>query len=266
MSDTYRYTILGCGSSAGVPRIGNDWGACDPENPRNRRRRCAMLVERISANGTTRALIDTGPDLREQLLSADVSSLDGVVYTHSHADHVHGVDDLRVVVYNLKTRLKVYADGATANALVSRFGYVFVQPEGSAYPPILDLHNIDGPVTISGAGGDIVLKPFRSKHGRIDALGFRVGGLAYLPDVSEMYEESWAAVQGLDIWVLDALRREPHPTHAHLARSLEWITRAAPRQAVLTNMHIDLDYEAVKAETPDNVVPAYDGMVLCLPA
>lgn len=266
MSDTYRYTILGCGSSAGVPRIGNDWGECDPKNPKNRRRRCAMLVERIGQNGTTRALIDTGPDLREQLLTADISELDGVVYTHSHADHVHGVDDLRVVVYNIKERLKVYADGATANALIARFGYVFVQPAGSAYPPILDLINIDGPITISGAGGDIVLEAFKAKHGRIDALGFRVGGLAYLPDVSDMYDESWEAVQGLDIWVLDALRREPHPTHAHLAQSLEWIERAAPKQAVLTNMHIDLDYETVKAETPENVTPAFDGMVLSLPA
>jgi len=266
MSDTYRYTVLGCGSSAGVPRIGNDWGACDPQNPKNRRRRCAMLVERVGKNGTTRALIDTGPDLREQLLSADVSELDGVVYTHSHADHVHGVDDLRVVVYNLKNRLKVYADGDTANALISRFGYVFVQPAGSAYPPILDLINIDGPVTISGAGGDIVLEPFTVKHGRIDALGFRIGGLAYLPDVSDIYDQSWAALHGLDIWVLDTLRREPHPTHAHLARSLEWIERAAPKQAVLTNMHIDLDYETLAAETPDNVTPAYDGMVLSLPA
>lgn len=266
MSDTYRYTILGCGSSAGVPRIGNDWGACDPTNPKNRRRRCAMLVERVGPNGTTRALIDTGPDLREQLLSAGISTLDGVIYTHFHADHVHGIDDLRVVVYNLKNRLKVYADAAMVNDLIARFGYVFVQPPGSAYPPILDLLNIDGPVSISGAGGDIVLEPFTVKHGRIDSLGFRIGGLAYLPDVSDMYDESWEAVQGLDIWVLDALRREPHPTHAHLARSLEWIERAAPKQAVLTNMHIDLDYAAVEAETPANITPAYDGMVLSLPA
>ncbi len=266
MSDILRYTILGCGSSAGVPRIGPDWGNCDPANPRNRRRRCALLIERISEAGTTRALIDTGPDLREQLLSANVAKLDGVVYTHSHADHVHGVDDLRVVVYNLKERLKIYADGATANALIARFGYVFVQPEGSAYPPILDLHHIDGPVRISGAGGEIKLEPFTVKHGRIDALGFRIGGLAYLPDVSEMYEESWAAVQGLDIWVLDALRRAPHPTHIHLEGALEWISKAAPKRAVLTNMHIDLDYAEVKAETPAHIQPAYDGMVLELPA
>ncbi|MCF6274032.1 MAG: MBL fold metallo-hydrolase [Rhodobacteraceae bacterium] len=266
MSGVYRYTILGCGSSAGVPRIGPDWGACDPENPRNRRRRCALLVERVGAGGTTNVLIDTGPDLREQLLSANVSTLDGVVYTHAHADHVHGVDDLRVVVYNLEARLKVYADGPTANDLLARFGYVFAQPKGSAYPPILDLHNIDGPLHISGAGGEIVLEPFKVKHGRIDALGFRIGGLAYLPDVSEMYEESWAAVEGLDIWVLDALRRKPHPTHTHLAKSLEWIARATPKRAVLTNMHIDLDYATLQAETPTHVTPAHDGMVLELPA
>lgn len=265
MSDSYRFTILGCGSSAGVPRIGNDWGACDPQNPKNRRRRCALLVERIGANGTTSALIDTGPDLREQLLSAGISKLDGVVYTHAHADHVHGVDDLRVVVYNRKERLKVYADAETADALISRFGYVFVQPEGSAYPPILDLITLNGPVVISGEGGDITLTPFTVKHGRIDALGFRVGGLAYVPDVSDMYEESWQAVQGLDIWVLDALRREPHPTHTHLAKSLEWIARAAPKQGILTNMHTDMDYNAVASETPPEVSPAYDGMVLSLP-
>jgi len=266
MTDTYRFTILGCGSSAGVPRIGPDWGACDPDNPKNRRRRCSMLVERTGANGSTLVLIDTGPDLRDQLLAANVSTLDGVVYTHPHADHVHGIDDLRVVVYNLKKRLKIYADRPTADALVAHFGYVFVQPEGSTYPPILDLHNIDGPIKINGAGGEIILEPFLVKHGRIDALGFRIGGLAYLPDVSDMYPESWAAVQGLDIWVLDALRREPHPTHAHLEKSLEWIAMAKPKRAVLTNMHIDLDYATVDAETPSHITPAFDGMVLELPA
>jgi phosphoribosyl 1,2-cyclic phosphate phosphodiesterase len=266
MSDTYRYTILGCGSSAGVPRIGPDWGDCDPLEPKNRRRRCAMLVERVGPNGITTALIDTGPDLREQLLSANVSQLDGVVYTHPHADHVHGVDDLRVVVYNLSQRLKVYADGPTANALIARFGYVFVQPEGSNYPPILDLHHIDGPVRISGAGGEIVLEPFTVEHGRIDALGFRIGGLAYLPDVSDMDASGWQAVKDLEIWVLDALRRAPHPTHIHLEKALEWVEKAAPKQAVLTNMHIDLDYATVANETPSNVTPAYDGMVLELPA
>ncbi len=266
MKAKLRFTILGCGSSAGVPRIGGDWGACDPKNPKNRRRRCSVLVERITDTGITRVLIDTGPDLREQLLDANVSTLDAVIYTHPHADHVHGVDDLRVVVYNMKTRLQIYADANTTNDLISRFGYVFVQPSQSNYPPILDLNPIDGPITINGAGGGILITPFEVEHGRIDALGFRIAGLAYLPDVSAMDNAAWRAVENLDIWVLDALRRDPHPTHVHLEQSLEWIAKAKPKQAVLTNMHIDLDYASVKAETPDNVTPAYDGMVLELDA
>jgi len=266
MTALLRYTILGCGSSAGVPRIGGFWGACDPDNPKNRRRRCAMLVERVSETGTTTVLIDTGPDLREQLLDAGVSTLDAVVYTHPHADHVHGVDDLRVVVYNMKKRLQVFADANTTNDLISRFGYVFVQPKSSNYPAILDLNPIDGPISIIGAGGELVLEPFKVEHGRIDALGFRIGNLAYLPDVSAMSDQSWQMVSDLDIWVVDALRRDPHPTHIHLAKTLKWIEKAAPKKAVLTNMHNDLDYATVDAETPENVTPAYDGMVLELPA
>ena len=257
-----RATILGCGSSAGVPRIGGDWGACDPANPKNRRRRCSLLVERFGKDGITRVLIDTGPDLREQLLGANVDTLDAVVFTHPHADHIHGIDDLRVVVYNRKSRLDVFADAATANALIARFGYVFVQPEGSAYPPVLDLHTLDGPVRIDGAGGPLTLTPFEVQHGRIRALGYRVGGLAYLPDVSAMTDAAWQAVHGLDVWVLDALRYAPHPTHANLDTALEWINRAAPKRGILTNMHIDLDYETVAAQTPANVTPAHDGMVI----
>ncbi len=260
-----RYTILGCGSSGGVPRLGGHWGECDPNNPKNRRRRCSMLVERITEDGITRVLVDTSPDMRAQLLDANIGALDGVVYTHQHADHVHGIDDLRMIVFNTKRRLPVWADAPTHAALIARFGYAFVQPEGSPYPPILDLHLMSGAVSISGAGGEITLEPFRVGHGSIDALGFRIGGLAYLPDVSEMYAESWGAVQNLDIWVLDALRRKPHPTHTHLAQSLEWIKRVAPKRAVLTNLHLDLDYETLKAETPENVTPAYNGMVLELP-
>lgn len=259
-----RATILGCGSSGGVPRIGAGWGDCDPAEPKNRRRRCSMLLERVGAQGTTRVLVDTGPDLREQLLSADISTLDAVLYTHAHADHVHGVDDLRMVVMAMGRRLPVWADSATADALVSRFGYVFVQPEGSAYPPILDLNIIEGDITIDGAGGALTLHPFRAKHGRIDALGFRIGGLAYLPDVSALYPETRAALAGLDILVIDALRRQPHPTHAHLAQTLEWIAELAPKRAVLTNMHNDLDYTTVQAETPAHITPAHDGMVLDL--
>ena len=257
-----RFTILGCGSSGGVPRLGGNWGACDPANPRNYRRRCSLLIEQEDTGGVTRVLIDTSPDLRAQLLDAGVGTLDGVVYTHAHADHVHGIDDLRMIVFNLRRRLPVWADSTTRASLIERFGYAFQQPEGSAYPPILEMNRVDGDVTIDGAGGPIALRPFAVPHGRIDALGFRIGDLAYLPDVSEMSEQGWRACEGLDCWVLDALRRTPHPTHAHLERSLEWIARAVPRRAVLTNMHIDLDYATVDAESPAHVTPAHDGMTI----
>lgn len=262
---TLTATILGCGSSGGVPRLSDDggnWGDCDPTNPRNRRRRCSLLLRREGPDGETRVLIDTSPDLRDQLLDANVGRLDAVVFTHAHADHVHGLDDLRQIVFNMHARLPVWADGATSDALLGRFGYAFVQPEGSSYPPILDLHTIRGPVTISGAGGAITLDPFEVIHGSIDALGFRIGGLAYLPDVSDIPDAAWAKLGDLDCWILDALRRTPHPTHAHLDLALEWIARAAPARAVLTNMHIDLDYRAVADETPAHVTPAYDGMVI----
>ncbi|MEM8786954.1 MAG: MBL fold metallo-hydrolase [Pseudomonadota bacterium] len=259
-------TILGCGSSGGVPRLGGLWGACDPANPKNHRRRCSLLLERREGAAVTRVLIDTAPDLRAQLLEAEVGWLDGVVYTHAHADHVHGIDDLRMVAFNRRSRLPVWADAATARALTQRFDYAFVQPEGSAYPPILDLNVFDAPFAVPGPGGEIAFQPFAVDHGRTQALGFRVGPMAYLPDVSAMNDAAWRAVAGLDCWILDALRYEPHPTHVHLERALEWIARAAPRRAVLTNMHIDMDYATVAAETPANVTPAHDGLRLTFPA
>ncbi|MDX1781927.1 MAG: MBL fold metallo-hydrolase [Thalassovita sp.] len=257
-----RFTILGCGSSGGVPRLGGHWGDCDPADPKNRRSRCSLLVERIEDEGKTTVLIDTPPDMRQQLLDAGVGELDAVLWTHSHADHVHGIDDLRMIVFNMRKRLDVWADGDTQNALYSRFGYAFIQPEDSPYPPILDMHTIDGNVTISGKGGPITLTPFQVGHGSIDALGFRVGDLAYLPDVATIEGEAWDVLQGLDCWILDTLRRTPHPTHSHLAQSLEWIEQVAPRRAVLTNMHIDLDYQTLDDETPDHITPAYDGMTI----
>ncbi len=257
-----RFTILGCGSSGGVPRLGGHWGDCDPENPKNTRKRCSMMVERITTDGTTRVLIDTTPDMRQQLLDANVGHLDAVAYTHAHADHVHGIDDLRMIVFNQRRRLPVWADGDTQNDLYSRFGYAFIQPDDSPYPPILDMHTIKGDFTITGKGGDITLTPFTVNHGSIDALGFRINDLAYLPDVASIHDASWGALQGLDCWILDALRRAPHPTHSHLEQSLDWIAQMAPKRAVLTNMHIDLDYATLDAETPDHITPAYDGMVI----
>lgn len=260
-----RFRILGCGSSGGVPRLGGHWGDCDPDNPKNRRQRCSLLIERETAQGVTRVLIDSGPDMRAQLVDAGVGVLDGVVYTHAHADHVHGLDDLRMIVFNTRKRLQVWADGDTQNALLSRFGYAFVQPKDSPYPPILEMNTIDGMVRVDGPGGAIELEPILVDHGSIDALGFRVSDVVYMPDVADIYDDSWAQLKGLKCWILDALRRTPHPTHAHLEKSLEWIAQAAPETAVLTNMHIDLDYETLERETPDHIRAAYDGMTLSYP-
>lgn len=261
-----RATVLGCGSSGGVPRLGNRWGACDPENPKNRRRRCALLIERDGPDGTTRVLIDTGPDLVPQLLTADVGELDGVLYTHPHADHIHGIDDLRQIVYNMGRIMPIWADRPTANALLDRFGYIFETPEGSSYPPICELHHIGGPFTVTGAGGALHFTPFEVDHGGIPALGFRVagedGGLIYLPDVLMIPEAAWPLLETPEIFICDALRHTPHPSHAHLALALEWIARSGAKRGVLTNMHIDMDYAEVARETPDHVDPAFDGMVI----
>jgi len=255
------FTILGCGSSGGVPRLGGHWGDCDPEEPKNRRTRCSLLVEREDEDGVTRVLIDTSPDMRAQLLNAGVGELDAVLFTHSHADHVHGLDDLRQIVFNTRRRLGVWADGPTQDALYSRFGYAFMQPVGSPYPPILDMHTITDEITIGGTGGALSFTPFKVNHGTIDALGFRIGDVAYLPDVAEIYDNAWSALEGLDLLIIDALRRTPHPTHAHLEKTLSWIERAKPRRAILTNMHLDMDYATVAAETPEHVTPAHDGLI-----
>jgi phosphoribosyl 1,2-cyclic phosphate phosphodiesterase len=256
------FRILGCGSSGGVPRLGNDWGACDPSDARNARRRCSALVTREGEGGATRVLIDTSPDLRMQLLDAGVGELDAVLYTHPHADHVHGIDDLRMVVFNTQRRLAVWADEPTSRELLHRFGYAFETPPGSGYPPICELHRIEGPVTVEGPGGPLIFAPFTVRHGPIPALGFRVGDLAYLPDVSAIPEEAWPLLGGLGCLVVDGLRHKPHPTHAHVAQTLEWIARARPRRAVITNMHVDLDYASFAAELPPGVVPAFDGLEL----
>jgi phosphoribosyl 1,2-cyclic phosphate phosphodiesterase len=262
-----KVTILGCGTSGGVPRIGGDWGACDPNNPKNRRRRCALLVERKGADGTTRVLVDTPPDLREQLIDAGIGLLDGVLYTHEHADHCHGIDDLRMVCYNARRRVDVYHDATTGKVLRQRFAYCFETPPGSEYPAVLKAHEIvpGEMVRIDGPGGTIEALPFRQQHGPSETLGFRFDGIAYSPDVNDLPEESVPLLAGLDVWIVDALRYTGHPSHFSVEQTLSWIERLKPKQAVLTHMHVDLDYEDPARQLPDGVEPAYDGMVLTTP-
>ena len=254
------FTILGCGSSGGVPRLGGNWGDCDPTNKKNERSRCSLLIELNSMQGTTRVLIDTSPDMRGQLLKANVGKLDGVVYSHEHADHVHGIDDLRMIFFNMRQRINVWADAKTQKQLLQKFGYTFIQADGSPYPPILEMSTIDGQFSIQGKGGEIVFDPFEVKHGTITSLGFRINDVTYIPDISEMNDDAWGQISKTKIWILDALRRTPHQSHTHLSQSLEWIKKSGVKKAILTNMHIDMDYETLKNELPENVEPAYDGM------
>jgi phosphoribosyl 1,2-cyclic phosphate phosphodiesterase len=257
-------TILGCGSSGGVPRIGNDWGACDPDEPRNRRRRCSLLIEGWSQGSETptRILIDTGCDLREQLLDANIDRVDAVLYTHEHADHTHGIDDLRVLALHNRRRVDVYFAAAPGARIREAFGYCFASPKGSDYPPILDAHEIEpgNVLRIDGPGGVLDVTVFEQEHGNITSLGFRVGGLAYSCDLSGFPEASFDAISGLELWIIDALRPTPHPSHLSLPETMSWIERFSPRQAVLTDMHIDLDYAQLEAKTPAHVTPAFDGM------
>jgi phosphoribosyl 1,2-cyclic phosphate phosphodiesterase len=257
-------TILGCGSSGGVPRVGNIWGACDPDNPRNRRRRCALLLTGTSAGSDTptQIIIDTGCDLREQLLDARVDRADAVFYTHEHADHTHGIDDLRVLALNNRRRVEVFHARDTGERLREAFGYCFRAPAGSDYPPILNGHDIapGDEIVVDGPGGSITVVSFAQQHGNITSLGYRVGGFAYSCDLSGIPDASVATVSDLDVWIIDALRPTPHPSHLSLPESLELIAALKPRQAILTNLHIDMDYATVEAAAPDNVTPAFDGM------
>jgi phosphoribosyl 1,2-cyclic phosphate phosphodiesterase len=270
MKDTIEATILGSGSSSGVPRLGGpdgggDWGACDPGNPKNRRRRCSLAVRRKSSAGTTTILVDTSPDLRDQLLDAHIARLDGVLITHDHADQLHGIDDLRAIAYLMRKRIDVYSDAGCIDRIRHRFGYCFEMPEGSEYPPILTARSLPKPyrpLEIDGAGGPVPLAIFEQTHGRIHSLGFRFGPIAYSSDVNHLGEEAFDVLEGVDIWIVDALRYTPHPTHANVETALHWMARIKPKRGILTNLHIDLDYETLKRQLPDNIEPAYDGMVL----
>ena len=263
---TLTLTILGCGSSAGVPRPALGWGQCDPKNPRNRRRRCSLMAERTSGHGTTRIVIDTSPDLREQLIDADVEHIDAVFLTHEHADQTHGIDDLRSVVLHQKRRIPTYLSQSTAKDIMHRFSYCFVSPPGSDYPPILTQHAIEAgqSQTILGKGGEVTLEAFLVQHGNIPALGYRIGAAAYTPDLNDVPPESFPFLEDLDLWIVDALRHTPHPSHFSLSEALTWIERFKPRRAILTNLHSDLDYEALRVSLPAGVEAAYDRMQLAV--
>ena len=259
-----KFTILGCGSSGGVPRPALGWGDCNPENPKNRRRRTSLLIERRGGSGITRALVDTSPDLREQLLDADVDWLDAVFFSHAHADHTHGIDDLRALVIKHRRQIDVYLDEPTAGAMHARFGYCFQAPPGSEYPPIVTEHRLEAgrSVSVHGEGGTLTALPLLQEHGGIASLGFRFGGLAYSCDLSGLPAASIAALHGIDIWVLDALRYRPHPSHFSVDDALAWIGHIKPARAFLTNLHSDLDYDELRARLPAHVEPAYDGLTV----
>ncbi len=259
---TTTVTILGCGSSGGVPRIGGDWGTCDPTNPKNRRRRCSLLVEQANEAGTTRVIIDTSPDMREQMLAENVKEIDGVWYSHEHADHTHGIDELRAFFLRQRKRIPVWADASTLDLLKHRFAYCFQSPAGSDYPPTLLPHVIDvgTPFETNGAGGTISAIPFLLHHGNIEALGFRIGSVAYTPDLNGIPDASIPCLENLDMWIVDALKRTPHPSHFSLEETLAEIARFKPKRAILTNMHVDLDYATLQRELPTGIEPAYDGL------
>jgi len=260
------FTILGCGSSGGVPRIDGDWGACDPAEPKNRRRRCSLLARRLGEGEATTVVVDTSPDFREQMLSAGVKRLDAVLYTHDHADQVHGIDDFRVYAIRERRRVRCWMDEATHRVLGSRFHYIFNGEQG--YPAIAEAKLIPPhgePWSVEGPGGPLPVVTFDQAHGPIRSVGYRIGDLAYSSDLSDLPEESFAILEGVKVWIVDALRWAPHPTHASVDQALAWIERVRPERAILTNLHIDLDYNDLAARLPTGVEPAYDGLRLVLP-
>jgi len=254
-----KVTVLGCGASWGVPAIGPDWGRCDPRDPRNRRRRCSLLVE----TGGRTILIDTAPDLREQLIDAGISRLDAVLLTHAHADHLHGLDDLRMISQLAGHAIPFYSSAAALKEAEQRFGYAFrpVTPGKPVYRPALEARVIEGPFEAAG----IPVAPFWQSHGFSQTLGFRIGPVGYSTDVVELDHDAFAALAGIDLWVVDCLRREPHPTHATLGKVLGWVERLRPRRTVLTHMDQSLDYCELSAELPPGIEPGHDRLVIELP-
>lgn len=273
MTYVLRTTILGCGSSGGVPRIGGDWGVCDPNNPKNRRSRCSILVEQWEECGDgsvppvaerTIILVDTSPDLREQLLKAGVTRVDALLYTHDHADQSHGIDDMRAIAYRARKRVPTYMDAHSKTYLYQRFEYCFEMPEGRVHPAILELQPLikAGDVfQIGGAGGVIDIQVLGLSHGPTPSSGFIFSGaVVYTPDVWDISAETLDAIEAPEIWIVDSLRYASHPTHANVDKSLSWLAQTRTRRAVLTNLHIDLDYDILSKEVMAAQDVAYDGM------
>lgn len=264
---TLRVTLLGCGSSGGVPRATGDWGACDPNEPKNRRTRCGLLLQQWQGDvgdprQATTVLIDTPPEVRQQLADAGARRLDGVFISHDHADQTNGFDDVRAFFLQDHATIPVWMDVATRETFMQRFGYAFAS--GPGYPAIARCAGEIAPLTpiaVPGPGGAMSVLPLDQDHGFSRSLGFRIGPVAYSNDLVAMPEETFAELDGLSLWIVDALRERPHPTHAHLAKTLGWIARVKPRHALLTNMHQDLDYATLKARLPVGVEPGYDGWV-----
>jgi phosphoribosyl 1,2-cyclic phosphate phosphodiesterase len=256
-----RVTVLGCGGSGGVPLIGGYWGRCNPDNPKNRRRRVSVLVEEED----TIILIDTSPDVRAQLLDAGVTRVDAVLYTHDHADHSHGIDELRALVHGRDSPIDAFGSDETMTALKQRFGYIFESPPGGAsalYKPILRANVIEAPFDL----GNLPIVPFDQDHGfGTRTMGYRLGRMAYSTDVVGLPPAAFEVLAGIDLWIVDCLRLEPHPTHAHFDLTLAWIERVKPERALLTHLNHTMDYDAVAARCPKGVEPAYDGQIVEVP-
>lgn len=258
------FTILGCGSSHGVPRADGDWGVCDPNNPKNRRRRASLLIEQFGPMGEkTTVVIDTGPDFRDQMISARVKYIDAVIYTHGHADHIHGIGDLRAFAMAHRKRVQIYSDPLALKTLEGSFSYCFKSPKGSDYPPVAEhnmISDINSPIEIDGEGGVISLLPIELVHGPIHSLGFRIGNFAYCSDVSDFPAHSIKKLQGLDTLIIDATLPKPHFSHFSLDQACEWADRLGAKRAYITHMHTALDYDVVMSSTPEHIAPCYDGL------
>jgi phosphoribosyl 1,2-cyclic phosphate phosphodiesterase len=257
-------TILGCGSSGGVPRADGNWGVCDPADPRNRRDRCSMMIRRPSGEGPERwttVVVDASPEFRLQTAANGAQRLDALLLTHDHADQSHGIDDIRAFAMRQRARIPVHADPPTEETMLSRFGYIFHGLKG--YPAIADIVAIPPhgePWQVNGPSGAIPVVTFDQDHGEVRSVGYRFGSVAYSSDVLTLDDAAFEALEGVDLWIVDALRYTPHPTHAHVERTLGWIERLKPRQAILTNLHIDLDYAELTSRLPEGVQVAFDGM------